>query len=825
MQRLPIYDVIPEVKEKLTANPILILQAPPGAGKSTVLPIELRNESFLGKKKILMLEPRRLAARSVAARMAELLDEEIGETVGYRIRFETKVTSKTRIEVVTEGILTRMLQNDNALEAYSLVVFDEFHERSLHADLALALATQAQKILRQDLKILVMSATLEGDALSSLLYNAPIIRSEGRQFPVKIVYRSPERNSVPAVEMARAVQNALRENEGDILCFLPGTGDIHKTVELLEEQVKGCMLCPLYGDLPFRKQKEAILPDPSGIRKVVLATSIAETSLTIEGVRIVIDSGYSRVPKFDPRTGLTRLETVPVTRDSADQRAGRAGRLAPGICYRLWSEGTQLHLIAHRTPEILEADLAPLLLELMQWGVKDIKELLWLTPPPPAAVSQAMELLTLLGAVENNKITPRGKELLRLPTHPRIAHMLLEGKEENQTELAADIAALLEERDPMPKDSGADINLRIEALMKFRKKERIQADRNSLERIERLSQVWRKLLHAQMSSETHADHHTGKLLANAYPERIARQFGKNDSRYRLSNGRIVRLRDFDPLVREEWLSVAHLDAGTKEGKIFLAAALDHEDLLHLATTREIVRWDEQKGILVAATEKQFGSITISSEPIKIIPQDLKVKVLCDVIRKEGLTLFSPTEKITLWQARVLSLRKWRPEEGWPDVSENSLLEEVESWLSPYLQDVRRREDFKKIDLEKVLSGMLPWQLSQKLDKLAPEKIEVPSGSMIALKYFSDGSAPELAVRLQEVFGLLDTPTVNEGRNKVIMHLLSPGYKPVQITQDLRSFWTNTYAEVRKELRVRYQKHSWPEDPFTAKAVRGILRRK
>lgn len=844
-QDLPINEIIPDLKVKLEKEPVVILQAPPGAGKSTVLPIQLLDEKWLEAclpdrqgKKIIMLEPRRLATRSVANRMAYLLNEDIGETVGYRIRFENKVSKNTRIEVVTEGILTRMLQSDNALDNVGLIIFDEFHERSLNADLALALCYQVQQVLRNDLRILIMSATLDGAKLSSLLNNAPILTSEGRQYPVSVQYLNTDEKVYLHLRMANAIKKALRENKGDILAFLPGAGEILRTQQLLEEDNSDISVQPLYGDLSQQKQQEAIQPHPQGKRKVVLATSIAETSLTIEGITVVIDSGYARSPRFDIQTGLTRLETIKVTKDAADQRAGRAGRLGPGVCYRLWSEGSQIHLIPNRKPEILEADLAPLMLELSQWGIQNISELMWLTPPPQAAVSQAKELLNQLGALQNNKITIRGKAMLQMPTHPRLAHMLIEAEhfqenkpKENFKALATDIAAILEERDPLGKESGADLSLRIEILRKYRAGEKVNADRRVLDRVERLAQSWRKFYSVGVpSGKIEIDNsapnifNIGKLLATAYPERIAKRIDKS-LRYRLANGRIVKLNETDALAQEEWLAVAHLDAGTNEGKIFLAAAFDANDLYELAEERQTVSWDKQRGMVVGAIEKRVGNLVIETKVLTKIDDALRIQVLCDVIRENGLKFLNWNESQEDFQARVLSLRAWRPSDSWPDISNEHLLETLEEWLSPYLLKIYKQSELQKLDFTQILHSILPWELSQKLDKLAPSKMEVPTGSMIKLTYFNDGSKIEMAVRLQEVFGLFETPSVNEGKNRILMHLLSPGYKPVQITQDLKSFWEKTYFEVRKELLSRYPKHHWPENPLTAQAIRGPKRRK
>lgn len=829
-QDFPINEIIPDLKVKLEKEPVIILQAPPGAGKSTILPLKLLNEKWLEGKKIIMLEPRRLATRSVATRMASLLNESIGETIGYRIRFENKVSKNTKIEVVTEGILTRMLQNDNALDNVGLIIFDEFHERSLNADLALALCYQVQQVLRNDLRILIMSATLDGAKLSSLLNNAPILTSEGRQYPVSVQYLNTDEKVYLHLRMANAIKKALRENKGDILAFLPGAGEILRTQQLLEEENSEISVQPLYGDLSQQKQQEAILPNPQGKRKVVLATSIAETSLTIEGITVVIDSGYARSPRFDIQTGLTRLETIKVTKDAADQRAGRAGRLGPGTCYRLWSEGSHIHLIPNRKPEILEADLAPLMLELGQWGIININELMWLTPPPQAAVSQAKELLNQLGALQNNKITARGKEMLQMPTHPRLAHMLIEAKvfqknkpKENFIALATDISAILEERDPLSKESGADLSLRIELLRKYRAGERVNADRKILDRIERLAQSWRKLLKIDVDNSAPNIFNIGKLLATAYPERIAKRIDKS-LRYRLANGRIVKLNETDALAQEEWLAVAHLDAGTNEGKIFLAAAFDSNDLYELAEERQTVSWDKERGMVVGAIEKRVGNLILETKAITKIDDEQRIQVICEMIRENGLKILNWNESQEDFQARVLSLCAWRPNDNWPNISNEHLLKTLEEWLSPYLIKINKLSELQKLDFTQILHSILPWELSQKLDKLAPAKMEVPTGSMIKLTYFNDGSKIEMAVRLQEVFGLFETPTVNEGKNKILLHLLSPGYKPVQITQDLKSFWEKTYFEVRKELLSRYPKHHWPEDPLTAEAMRGPKKR-
>jgi len=821
--RLPIHDVVPEIKSALASVNTVILQATPGAGKSTVLPLLLLDEPWLKNKKIIMLEPRRLAAKAIAWRLAEQMNEEPGGTFGYRVRFESIIGKNTRVEVVTEGILTRMLQQDNSLENVGMVIFDEFHERSLHADLALALCRESQQVLRNDLRILIMSATLDGENLSELLGKAPVIRSEGRQFPVSCFYSEFDSGISIAQNTSRIILRALREQEGDILVFLPGSGDIHRVADSLNEYNSALSIHPLYGDLPHQQQQEALQANPNGIRKIILATSIAETSLTIEGVKVVVDCGYSRVAKFDPRTGMTRLETVRSTFDTAKQRAGRAGRLAPGICYRIWSESTNHHLIEHRQAEILQADLSPMILELANWGHNNPAALTWLTPPPQAALNQGRELLESLDAMRNGRITSSGKKFLEIPTHPRIAHLLFSGIENNAASLAADVAAILEERDPLPKGSGSDITLRLQALHNRRQKIRVSADTNILDRIERIAKQWRSILKIKESNEPFDHYLPGNLISLAYPGRIAKKEGRTN-RYRLANGRVAVLPDHDPLSHEEWISIAQLDAGTKEGKIFLAASFDPSEIILKIKEEEILEWDEREGSIKADKEWRIGKLVAQRKPLNNPSKEKITELLCDVIRREGLSLFDWSISAEQFRARVLSLNKWRPDLDIPLLSDEYLLENIEAWATPFLDKIRRRDDFKKQNILQLIQSLFTWDQMQTINKYTPEKISVPSGSDITLNYSPEGSNPVLAVRLQEVFGLTDTPTINEGKTQVLLHLLSPGYKPVQVTQDLRSFWTNTYPDVRKELRVRYQKHSWPEDPWTAEAVRGAKKR-
>ncbi|RJE74735.1 ATP-dependent helicase HrpB [Reichenbachiella sp. MSK19-1] len=818
---LPITEVIAPTRQHLAQENTLIVHAPPGAGKSTLLPLSLLEENWLNGKKIIMLEPRRLAARSIAVRMSELIGEPVGKTVGYRIRFDTKVSEHTRIEVVTEGILTRMLHSDNAIEDVALVIFDEFHERNLHADVALALCREAQSILRPDLKLMIMSATLNTTELTALL-KAPLIESKGRQYPVDVFYEDQQDEWMMAEIAARIISKATKKHDGDVLAFFPGQGEIIKCEEVLRKDMHDFAIHPLYGSLPHGKQMAAILPNRDGKRKIVLATSIAETSLTIEGIKIVVDTGFGRTSKFDIKSGLSKLETVQISQDSADQRAGRAGRLSPGVCYRLWSKATQDRLQKHLTPEIMEADLASLVLDMAQWGISNVQEMTWLTPPPNAAVLQARELLHQLGALDNNKITPHGQRLHQLPCHPRIAHMLRMTEEQGLIALASDIAALLDERDPLGKEAGTDINERIEVLRRLRRDNRLG---RKFSRIEKVAQQYRQLFSLDAENDSHDPYETGILLSYAYPERIAYARPGNNAQFQLSNGKYAMLGHRDDLANEPWLAIAHMDARDGMGKIFMASPLNPRDLMPMVEEKEIITWDTRQGGLIASLDLRIGSITLRSTPLSNPDESRLVEAICDTLKKEGERLLNWEENVTQWQNRVLSLRQWNPNQGWPDVSTPTLLATNHEWLAPYLEGIKKPEALKKIDLKSVLQHSLAYDLQGKLDALAPVKINVPSGSHIKLNYAADGSAPILAVRLQEVFGLVDTPKINEGKTSVLMHLLSPGYKPVQITSDLNSFWNNAYFEVRKDLRGRYPKHVWPEDPWQEQAISGVKRKK
>jgi len=847
---LPIEEALPELRRTLAQQSAVVLQAPPGAGKTTLVPLALLDEPWLAGKRIVMLEPRRLAARAAAGRMSQLRGEAVGETIGYRIRFESKISEATRIEVLTEGILTRRLQNDPALEGVGLVIFDEFHERHLHADLALALCVDSQHGLRDDLKILVMSATLDGEAVSRLLNQAPIVSSAGRSFPVEVSYlpRDPE-GRLP-VTVAAAVQRAVEEQEGDVLVFLPGAGEIRRTQDLLEGMLGGSAdLLPLYGDLPWESQQRAIQPG-SGRRRIVLATPIAETSLTIEGVRIIVDSGFARVPQFDPVSGLSRLVTQRISRASAEQRAGRAGRTAPGFCYRLWSETTQRGLIPQAVPEIRSADLAPLALELAAWGVQDASHLAWLDPPPPASLAQARTLLSELEALDDTgRITEAGRSLAQLPLHPRLAHMLRTAEKLQRGALACDIAALLSERDIFRGEArrSCDLAERVEALQGYRRGGRKAAaasgaDANACQRAEQAARQWRRLIRVREDEALIADpDEIGLLLALAYPDRIAMQREPNEPRYLLANGRGARLPDWELRLRQPFLVAANTDAAavsagsrapgstaaSGEGVIYLAASVRAETLVrHFAShirKDEEVRWDADQQAVVARRLERLGALVLDESPLRAADPDLLRAAMLDGIRLLGIAALPWSEEARALQARVLSMGQWFPEERWPDFSDAVLAENLVAWLGPYLNGITRRSHLAKLDMSAILKAQLDWKQVQQLDAEAPTHLEVPSGSRLKLDY-QPGESPVLAVKLQEMFGLADTPRIARGRVPVTLQLLSPARRPIQVTQDLKGFWERTYVEVKKELKGRYPKHPWPDDPWNAVPTARTKRR-
>ena len=818
----PVLDVLDQVRKALAGEPITLLKAPPGAGKSTLLPLHLLHESWLAGGRIIMLEPRRLAAKSVASRLAELLGERTGATVGYRIRMDSAESAGTRLLVVTEGILIRMLQQDPGLDGTGLVIFDEFHERSLQADVSLMMTLQARELFRPDLRLLLMSATLEDEKLSKRL-GAPVITSSGRLHPVEFRHEPFDTIQPLPQQISGLVFRALRETTGDVLVFLPGTGEIRRTADLLEERGCSALVQELYGDLPFTQQQSALRPDPAGRRRVVLSTSVAETSLTIQGITTVIDSGFSRIPRFDPQTGLTRLVTVPVTQDAATQRAGRAGRLGPGTCYRLWEQRKTALLQPSRKPEVMDADLAPTLLELFNWGIRDPYSPGWIDVPPSGHISQALELLELLGAIHGGMITAAGKRMAELPVHPRLAHMMLAaGSDPEQQALACDLAALLEERDPLRTDH-ADIDLRLSALAAHRKGERTAGERSVLDRIDRLSRYWRKFISAPSTGPTGFDK-SGVLLAAAFPDRLARQLERSGNRFQMANGAILQVPSDDQLIHSPLLAVAGAGGGSGQARIFLAAAVDAVALARMGEERMELIWDEEHQQFKNWRRTYFGKLMLSTRPGEAPFGEQLTDAIITIVRERGLDWAGMDEDARRLQARACCLYHWRGEEGWPDFTDVSLLASLEEWLLPWIEGVSGRSALQRLDWSAMVKSRLEYSMQRQLDELVPERIEVPSGSSVRITYHADGSLPELQVWLQEVFGWMDTPMVNSGRTPLMMHLLSPAFRPVQITRDLRSFWSGTYHEVRKELRSRYPRHSWPEDPLTATAVRGAKRR-
>lgn len=817
---LPVAEIIPQVKTHLQQATSLIIQAPPGAGKSTLLPLALLDEPWLEGKKILMLEPRRLATKSIAVRMASMLGENTGETVGYRIRFEASVSSKTRLEVITEGILTRMMHSDNELRDVGLVIFDEFHERNLHAEVALALCREVQQVLRPDLKILLMSATIDTAELSALL-GSKVIQSEGRQYPVEVNYLSEADEYAIGEDTARQLIPLTKKHSGDFLVFLPGQGEIKKAEEVLRRTLPDDVIMPLYGQLSPAEQNRAILPHPAGKRKIVLATDIAETSLTIEGIKVVVDSGFAKSNRFDARSGLSRLVLHRISKDSADQRSGRAGRLTAGHSYRLWSKATQAQLMEFRTPELLEADLTALVLDMKAWGKDDIRSMTWLTPPPAGTLALSEKTLEAIEALEDGKLTAHGREIHELPCHPRIAHMLIYAKKSGHLGLATDIAAILEERDPLPTDAGVDLNLRVEALRRFRSR---GASIARIKKIEKIAAQYRRMFGIEPQNDPVDPWQTGLLLAYAYPERIAAARPGNNAQFQLSNGKIAQIGHRDDLAHESWLAVAHLDAREGMGKIWLAAPINPKDLAPMLKSKEVLEWDRKKGGLIAHSEIRIGAIVLGKRPLANFDKSQATQAIIEAIEEEGELLLDFNEDVQQLIWRIQSLQKWDSGQKWPFWSERILCETASEWLSPYLQNISKNEDFKRLNLSQILLHSLSFEMQNELERLAPQYLEVPSGSQIKIEYREGGETPLLSVRLQELFGLLETPRVNGGHVPVLIELLSPGYKPVQLTQDLKSFWANGYFEVKKELKRRYPKHEWPDDPISAEAVRGVRRK-
>ena len=809
IHQFPVGEVAADVIRSLAATPRIIVTAPPGAGKSTLLPLLLLQSMPEGK--ILMLEPRRIAARQIAERMASMIGEAVGKTVGYRMRFETKVSATTRIEVLTEGIMTRMLVDDPTLDGVGMVIFDEFHERSLTSDTALALVRESQQIIRPDLLMVIMSATIDASALCQAL-DAPLIESQGRMHEVTIHHleEADQRNCADIT--ASAIKKAHREEQGDILAFLPGKGEIMRCCELLGESLGSTHIYPLYGLLSSEEQRKAIMPSRPGERKVVLATPIAETSLTIEGVKTVIDSGLCKTLVYDPRNGMSHLETVRISLDMAKQRSGRAGRTTDGTCYRLWSKATELRMDDCRQPEIEHADLSSTLLDIAAWGEDDIMDMPWLTPPPSSHAMQARQLLTNLGALDHDgHITPHGRKLALLPCHPRIAQMLIMAEDNKTKALAADIAALLEEKDILTDDSDADINTRIELLRNARRKKQT----GRWKRIADIAEQYRRLAKMQEDNTPPAHYATGCLIASAYPERVAQQ--TEDGKYKLASGDIVTLSDDDALKTCPLLAVASVAS-----RIFLASPLKKEDIEHMSTWQDNISWDSKQGRAIAISQQRLGSLILATRPIQTPDSQTAItEAICQAAMKEGLSMFDFNDDVLRMQRRIAAVAAWHPDLSIPDISTPPLLSRAAEWLPLYIGKATTTAELKKINLCSVIWGLLSYDQQVTIDRMAPTHIQVPTGSRIRINYRTGAESPILSVRLQECFGLTATPTVDEGRRPVLMELLSPGFKPVQLTQDLASFWQTTYFEVRKELRRRYPKHYWPENPLEAEAVRGV----
>ena len=845
---LPIDEALPALRAALAARDAVVLQAPPGAGKSTVVPLALAEQPWANGKRILMLEPRRLAARAVARRMALSLREPVGETVGYRMRLETCVGPRTRIEVITEGVFTRMLQSDPALEGVAAVIFDEFHERSLQADLGLTLCLDARAQLGGSLRIVVMSATLDGEPVAALLGGVPLVTSAGRSWPVETVYLGkglpllPGGPDSPEQAVVLGVRRALRESAGDVLVFLPGAGEIRRVQERLGDVA--ARVLPLYGELAAAEQDAALESDPGGARRVILATNVAETSLTIPGIRVVVDAGLVRRSLFDPATGMSRLETQRVSRASADQRQGRAGRVAPGVCYRLWGEGAHRSLAAFTTPEIAEADLAPLALELASWGTREVAALAWLEPPPAPTLAAARTLLQRLGAVDaEGRLTAHGRELVRVPAHPRLAHLLIEARRRDLARLGAELAALLSDRDLLRGGPGtardADILTRLE-LLRGEWAGGAEADRGALARARRSVELFRRIAgasprvadagggHDGPGGAGHLSSEVGMLLACAYPDRIGRLRGGADGRYALSNGRGAAFAHVDRLARSEFIVAVELDDRDREARILLAAGLDREALDAAAGARierlDEVQWSARDEAVVARRIERLDDLVLAEKPIQPPPRERAAAAMLDGLRALGIGALPWDDESRDLQARV-ELARARSLPGtadWPRFDDASLLDSIDEWLAPWLDGITRRTQLSRVPLLEALHARLGYERQRRLDDWLPTHLTVPTGSRIRIDY-RDDLAPCASMRMQEVFGLAETPRLGGGAIPVTFKLLSPAQRPLQITRDLASFWRNAYLDVRKDMRGRYPRHYWPEDPLTAEPRRGIRR--
>ena len=826
----PIDTLLPQIRASLARYPRLVLEAPPGAGKTTQVPLALLDAQWLQGRRIVMLEPRRVAARAAAGFMAQQRGEAVGDTVGYRIRFDNNVSARTRIEVVTEGILTRMLQDDPSLEGVGALLFDEFHERHLAGDLGLALALDVQASLREDLRIVLMSATLDGERLAQFL-DAPRLSSTGRSYPVETAHFPVRRNEALEQQARRAIEHALATHAGDVLVFLPGQREIARVEQALAHlpAAQHTDILTLHGELAVEQQARVLQPDPHGHRRVVLATNVAESSVTLPGVRVVIDSGLAREPRYDPTSGFSRLDVVSIAQASADQRGGRAGRVAEGWAYRLWPQSRRLE--PQRRPEIAQVELAGLALELAAWGSAALR---FVDPPPTGALAAARDLLQRLGALDvANGITPFGRRMLGLGTHPRLAAMLLAPEDAHERALACDLAALLEARDPMPGKRSDALGDRWQALAAFRAGRLTQdANRSALAAIDAAAKQWRRRLRLDTAPPaTAVAHLLGDLLLHAFPDRIARQHASDPHRYQLANGRMARVFDDSALYGERWIVASEIrsEAGRFESRdalLLRGAPLDEARLLREFPQRfieeDVVRWDAARRALVAQRERRFDAIVLETKPGGRVDPAQAARALTDAIRNLGLDALPWSESLSQWRARVNSLRHWIPELALPDLSDAVLLATLDDWLLPAFVGKTRLDALASDALAEALKSQLDWSLRQRIDLLAPTRIRVPSGMERGIEYALDvaGNAvpPVLAVKLQELFGLADTPRIAEGRVSLTLHLLSPAGHPLQVTQDLRGFWERTWPDVRKEMKGRYPKHPWPEDPWSAVAT-------